>query len=392
MGQSQKRKKIPLAVEAQVLSACRRRCALCFYFERITASNLRGQIAHIDRNRTNHMESNLAYLCLPHHDAYDSKTSQSKQLGQAELRHAKKELLAFIRDSHPTSDDAVSLTLIMQGNRARMSIDEQKLFVKGMLPQLAQAALEGVEQNASGTLTVKVTLEPHLAEVLCKDFSDGTLPTEVAQIRLTATRQARLVFMDGYEPRNRGVPQQQAEEVVRAYDRAAFYDGDREVVPSNAELVLYSKDFGLRKETAYTVLVIAAIDSAGEIQVFGAVKAAHVTTGVLSGRHPLEVLKTFLAVFGVDFTIPGLGSGNLFLGQRTSVPNDILSGAKALEYWWDLNRGRNSEACAIVSNIHKSEIGPFIRVRFVMCYARDRYLQSLKLPAEFLLAAIVPLD
>jgi hypothetical protein len=46
----------------------------------------RGQLAHLDGNPSNTALDNLAYLCLPHHDEYDSTTSQSKGLTINEVK------------------------------------------------------------------------------------------------------------------------------------------------------------------------------------------------------------------------------------------------------------------------------------------------------------------
>jgi hypothetical protein len=51
-----------------------------------------GQIAHLDHDNTNYDPDNLAFLCLPHHDQYDSKTSQSKGLREGEVKGFRKEL------------------------------------------------------------------------------------------------------------------------------------------------------------------------------------------------------------------------------------------------------------------------------------------------------------
>lgn len=91
-----RRKNISQSVQDKVLLSCRRRCALCFYLNGEASAKLQGQIAHIDRNSSNNREDNLAYLCLEHHDLYDSKTSQSKRLGPSELCNAKQELLDFL--------------------------------------------------------------------------------------------------------------------------------------------------------------------------------------------------------------------------------------------------------------------------------------------------------
>ncbi|OGP51602.1 MAG: hypothetical protein A2Y79_08850 [Deltaproteobacteria bacterium RBG_13_43_22] len=45
-----------------------------------------GQIVHIDQNRENNEPDNLVYLCLRHHDLYDSVSSQSKGLTSGEIR------------------------------------------------------------------------------------------------------------------------------------------------------------------------------------------------------------------------------------------------------------------------------------------------------------------
>ncbi|MCK5828143.1 hypothetical protein KAH43_06415 [Candidatus Bipolaricaulota bacterium] len=92
---SNKRTKTPVAIEAQVLLDCARRCALCYGLDG-DLDRKRGQIAHIDRDSSNASQENLVYLCLPHHDEYDSKTSQAKGLTQAELSHYKGRLVSAI--------------------------------------------------------------------------------------------------------------------------------------------------------------------------------------------------------------------------------------------------------------------------------------------------------
>jgi hypothetical protein len=71
--------------EAKVLEKCRRRCCLCFGLKN-DGSEKKGQLAHLDHNKSNNAISNFVYLCLHHHDTYDSKTSQSKNLTEKEVR------------------------------------------------------------------------------------------------------------------------------------------------------------------------------------------------------------------------------------------------------------------------------------------------------------------
>lgn len=80
------RKPIPHQIETEVLTLSRRRCALCFALQE-NQEEQKGQIAHIDQNPSDKSFSNLVFLCLRHHDAYDSRSSQSKGYTHAELRH-----------------------------------------------------------------------------------------------------------------------------------------------------------------------------------------------------------------------------------------------------------------------------------------------------------------
>lgn len=55
-----------------------------------------GQIAHIDKKNSNNSEDNLAFLCLKHHDEYDSTTSQRKNVTPVELKSFRDELHAAV--------------------------------------------------------------------------------------------------------------------------------------------------------------------------------------------------------------------------------------------------------------------------------------------------------
>jgi hypothetical protein len=79
------------SVQANVLTKSRRRCCICFGLNRDYGLK-QGQIAHIDRDSSNAKEENLAFMCLEHHDWYDSTTSQSKGPQPAEAKHYRNEL------------------------------------------------------------------------------------------------------------------------------------------------------------------------------------------------------------------------------------------------------------------------------------------------------------
>ncbi len=97
-----RRKTIPPDTVTRVLTRCRRRCCLCFFYEDDLAIQ-KGQIAHLDRDPANSDEDNLAFLCQRHHDEYDSRTSQTRGLTIGEVKYARDQLYKTL---HKETDDA----------------------------------------------------------------------------------------------------------------------------------------------------------------------------------------------------------------------------------------------------------------------------------------------
>lgn len=97
------RKKLVDTIASQVMIDCKRRCAICVGINQDRESK-RGQIAHIDRNRQNNKYANLAFLCIPHHDDYDTVPRQSKSWSPHELRHYKNLVVAEYSSKYPPED------------------------------------------------------------------------------------------------------------------------------------------------------------------------------------------------------------------------------------------------------------------------------------------------
>ncbi len=85
------RKKIPENTQKKVLTASRRRCAICYGLNR-DISIKKGQIAHLDHNNENNNFDNLAFLCFEHHNEYDTQTSQAKNFTIKEVKEYRNEL------------------------------------------------------------------------------------------------------------------------------------------------------------------------------------------------------------------------------------------------------------------------------------------------------------
>lgn len=95
------RAQITNQVSIEVALLGRRRCALCFGLN-ADQSVKSGQLAHIDRDSSRSTANDLAWLCLDHHDQYDSRASQSRGFSPGELRAYRDELYAIIATSRAT--------------------------------------------------------------------------------------------------------------------------------------------------------------------------------------------------------------------------------------------------------------------------------------------------
>jgi hypothetical protein len=90
------RQKISHETQAKILAESRRRCCICFGLDR-DVTRKKGQLAHIDQDSSNNAPENLAFLCMDHHDEYDSSTRQSKGLTKIEVIGYRKELLEELK-------------------------------------------------------------------------------------------------------------------------------------------------------------------------------------------------------------------------------------------------------------------------------------------------------
>lgn len=91
------RKRTHTDVETAVLAKSARRCALCYHLEGDLTEKI-GQIVHLDGDRTNSVEDNLAWMCLPHHSVFDSKTSQHKNFTISEVKAARRKLYELVAE------------------------------------------------------------------------------------------------------------------------------------------------------------------------------------------------------------------------------------------------------------------------------------------------------
>lgn len=117
-----KRSQIKKHVAAKVMMASRRRCCLCVYLN--DRHEIRqGQIAHLNRNSHNSLFDNLVFLCLDHHDLYDSRPSQSKGFSEIEVKvwrdrlYAKYDMLNRSEELNNDTQELAPLPSISQYTR-----------------------------------------------------------------------------------------------------------------------------------------------------------------------------------------------------------------------------------------------------------------------------------
>jgi hypothetical protein len=96
-----KRTTIPSDTELEVLTKSSRRCCVCFGLNR-DFDEKKGQVAHLDRDPSNANFDNLAYLCMDHHDEYDSRRSQSKGLTYREVKEYRRQLYEAVSEMRNT--------------------------------------------------------------------------------------------------------------------------------------------------------------------------------------------------------------------------------------------------------------------------------------------------
>lgn len=123
------RKKISTEVETKVLIQSRRRCCVCYGLNK-DDSVKKGQIAHLNKKRDDNRLDNLVFLCLAHHDQYDTTTSQSKNLTKNEVREFRKELYNQIseiwkRPLNLIKNQQTNLAKIISGKYLREGYNEQ---------------------------------------------------------------------------------------------------------------------------------------------------------------------------------------------------------------------------------------------------------------------------
>jgi hypothetical protein len=150
----------PKVVETEVLVSSRRRCALCFGLHADSAPKT-GQIAHVDRDASNSSLLNLAWLCLAHHDEYDTRRSQSKGFTPEELRGYRDELHVFI----------VAQRMAIEPHRPAITVSPEGVSLAALLNARSQSGYKFDPQVRIDTLAELLELSVDDVEIAIDELA-----------------------------------------------------------------------------------------------------------------------------------------------------------------------------------------------------------------------------
>jgi hypothetical protein len=197
------RKATPPEIKKEVLLLCRRRCCLCYGLNN-DLTEKQGQIAHLDRIASHNEIENLAFLCLPHHDQYDTRTSQSKGLTGREVKHFRRELHDLIvRDPDSLNANRRSVEFQAEDTFSRGGIDGE-IYRLDIVPRCLSWEIVKDAYRVSGNpedakLDCDVVIEMYLVNQstrVSRYPSDLQLSAEIRGTRVNFERQNELRAID----------------------------------------------------------------------------------------------------------------------------------------------------------------------------------------------------
>ena len=159
-----KRKSLPVTIEVEVLTQSARRCALCFGIDK-DFSEKKGQIAHLDKDRNNNRISNLAFLCLFHHDGYDTVSSQSKGYRIAEVKKYRADLYLRVGEKFSRQENF---------ERESLEIEERIDKVSEVSLKYNQTSLTILEQQIISRVTAIDAFLKAVLELQSSDYWTNT--------------------------------------------------------------------------------------------------------------------------------------------------------------------------------------------------------------------------
>jgi hypothetical protein len=301
-----KRKKIPEQVETQVLVRCKYRCCLCYELNQDDGEKS-GQIAHIDQDRSNNAESNLAFLCHAHHSRYDTKSLQSKGITEGVLRRALQKLLEHLR---LRDEKAVTLTLTIDRDFETFTDQEYAEWIaevskaartKGQITKLSVTR---------GSVKVTLELEGDDAVRLLQALEAQKLRTlRVTKIEYSEGVHSRIDVVEDFNGQLGTVTKEQALAI------AANPDYAQNVLEDQPEVRLLTKDEFPRP--GFGTLVLMAKEASGHWTLGRALVIPRDAVTSWPIDRPREMLIEFARVYGIP--LPRFGNKKIVFDETVTV-------------------------------------------------------------------------
>jgi len=185
MPHSKQRTSVPTEIAQRVLILSKRRCSLCDGLEGDQTVK-EGQFAHIDRNPENSQEENLVYLCLKHHNLYDTTYRQSKRFTPDEIKHYKKTLYRSLGTA------PAQWELLIEGSL--VEFDSKRIdLVMHTLGELLDGCEVRLKHVVEGSIVLRLESNESVFQAAKELFDNGTLSTglDVAVIEVRRFQDAK---------------------------------------------------------------------------------------------------------------------------------------------------------------------------------------------------------
>jgi len=384
------RKTVPKDVVARVLIRSRRRCCLCAFWDK-DCSQKDGQIAHVDRDPSNAAEDNLVYLCFPHHNQYDAKQLQGKNISPKELRHARDELY---RQVNPDSEALFSVTLTLNREFDSFTDEDQQNFLTFVQDVLEKHGNLEVTQKTPGSVNLTIELSERETERLFTAVEAGTFrPYGLSDARIVHVKipppavEFWETYLGGISPHV--LAEQTVLDIIATPHRAQHFFQGRSTALENSRCSLFVKTFGHASDQ-YTALVVSSFLHSHMVVGFAA-RLYPSDVPHSSDWEPLDILRAFLKRYGIDETYTGLGSKRLFQAVPLPLPLFVHNGPLAIAYLHSLRRHPAKQDPRQIEFINLHFYEPenhrvFIELAFgfsLRRYVRDLHRHGVNLPSSF---------
>ncbi|MFZ1414216.1 MAG: hypothetical protein WAS73_06515 [Defluviicoccus sp.] len=360
-----RRKPLANAVETEILVSCRRRCCLCFFLDGDERQKA-GQIAHIDRDRTNNAAVNLAFLCLRHHDQYDSSTSQSKGITQGEILHAKGELIRHMREQF--SSERIRITISIEGDFDNLSDAERSKLLSDALGAAQVTNSVRVIKVTKGSVVFFVDIATNDALALVRAFNSGQLKdVRVLAVEEGSISPKGILFASTFNNYSHGVSKRDVAKVLTSPDAQTFLSGKEQVDFADASVGIFYK----RLNDNFTVLILTDANLAVNI----AFPIPHKDVDASRCSNAVELLSRFVDAFGLAIRLDGVAL-KLRIGEFVKFPRQMsnIEMARYLEKRAQENGVRYELVCVWrPSTFHSSSR----MVELLFAVDKDRYFASL---------------